>query len=156
LGGNPRFSGASIDMGAYEHQSSIAHTGGIVYVKEGGAGTQTGESWTNAFPNLADPLKYADLQRKSMFPVAPADTVRQIWVAAGTYYPRHRAAVTDGNNDPTTDRDKAFVLVEGVKVYGGFPAGANDGTHTARQTFMLTVIRCTSLLPSAVKRVYIM
>ncbi|MDR3219800.1 MAG: right-handed parallel beta-helix repeat-containing protein [Dysgonamonadaceae bacterium] len=128
LDGNPRLSGASIDMGAYEYQIPIPDAAGILYVKDGGAGTKTGDSWANAYPNLAGPLQYADMQRKAG--VASADAISRIWVAAGTYKPQYKAAAVDNNNDPTTDRDKAFVLVEGLKIYGGFPADANDAEHT--------------------------
>jgi len=83
------------------------------YVREGGTGT--GLSWDDASADLQQMIDAS----------APGD---QIWVAAGTYYPLHKAAEfgSDNNNTiPTTDRDNAFVLKEGVKIYGGFP---DDGT----------------------------
>ncbi|MDR3251793.1 MAG: InlB B-repeat-containing protein, partial [Tannerella sp.] len=52
---------------------------------------------------------------------ATTDTIQQIWVAAGTYYPLYAA---DGAS--TDPRDKAFVLVQGVKIYGGFAGTETD------------------------------
>jgi hypothetical protein len=94
-------------------------TGGIVYVKQNGTGT--GSSWANAYPGLADVLLAAKTNTD----------IKEIWVAAGTYKPLHAA------NDDTPSanlRDKAFVLVEGVKIYGGFPANASDVAHTSIST----------------------
>jgi parallel beta-helix repeat protein len=119
LAGNPRLFGTAIDMGAYEYQNPIVPDGGIVYVKAGGAGALDGSSWANAYPNLADPLLAAETN----------PDIEQIWVAAGTYRPLYKAADVDDQGAPTTARDKAFVLVEGVKIYGGFPANANDTDH---------------------------
>ncbi len=73
------------------------------------SGANNGTSWTNAYVNLQDALN-------------AATTGDQIWVAKGTYYPTAKL-------DPAgTDRDKTFILKEGVKVYGGF-TGA--GTETS-------------------------
>ncbi|MDR0815459.1 MAG: hypothetical protein LBN37_06890, partial [Bacteroidales bacterium] len=77
---------------------------GIVYVKKGGVGNGSGSSWGNACAELAPALKAAETNA----------TIKQIWIAAGTYYPQDMA----GNG--TTNRDKAFVLVKDVKIYGGF------------------------------------
>ncbi|TWI85796.1 putative secreted protein (Por secretion system target) [Lacibacter cauensis] len=41
----------------------------------------------------------------------------QIWVKAGTYLPTHDAF---GSTTPANNRDKCFLLKEGVKLYGGF------------------------------------
>ncbi|MDR0872728.1 MAG: YDG domain-containing protein, partial [Prevotellaceae bacterium] len=91
---------------------SAAH---ILYVKTGGAGTGDGSSWANAYHNFADPLLAAKTN----------SDIHEIWVAAGTYYPMHAA---DGIS--TNDRDKAFVLVNNVKIYGGFPIDADDTNNT--------------------------
>jgi uncharacterized repeat protein (TIGR02543 family) len=73
-----------------------------VYIRKGSIGD--GSSWANAYPELAVALLEAQTN---------AD-IHEIRVAAGTYKPLFVAG------DGTTDRDKAFVLVEGVKIYGGF------------------------------------
>jgi hypothetical protein len=125
LAGNARLAGAKVDMGAYERQAVAADivpdAQGVVYVKQGGAGKKDGSSWTNAYPNLADPLWVADGQRsQTTLSLTAADTIRRIWVAEGTYCPMHIAG------SGTTDRDKAFVLVKGVQLYGGFADNLSD------------------------------
>jgi hypothetical protein len=65
----------------------------IIYVKQSSSGT-TGADWANAFPTL---------QQALAVPPNPGD---QIWVASGTYKPANSSS--------------SFVLVDAVKVYGGF------------------------------------
>jgi predicted outer membrane repeat protein len=89
---------------------AVLGVNGIVYVKETATGLGDGSSWTNAYGGLADPLIVAAQSN---------NCIREIWVAKGTYYPKYKAG---GGTD---DRDKAFVLVAGVKIYGGF-AGDED------------------------------
>jgi hypothetical protein len=124
IAGNPRLDGTVIDMGAYEKQVILPNSGanGIFYVDAEKTGN--GSSWADAYPNLSDPLIYAAKQRSGFITVAPADTIREIWVAKGTYKPLYNA---DNYNFATKtfpeingNRDNAFVLVEGVKIYGGF------------------------------------
>ncbi|GHV60841.1 hypothetical protein FACS1894195_0310 [Bacteroidia bacterium] len=47
--------------------------------------------------------------------------IKQIWVAAGTYTPQHAA---DGKS--TNQRDRSFLLVDSVKMYGGFAGTETD------------------------------
>jgi hypothetical protein len=123
LAGNPRLVGVSIDMGAYEFQPvTLEPANGVIYVdytKDG-----DGSSWAEAYPNLADPLILAAKQRSGAIPVAETDTIREIYVAEGTYSPMYDANGYHFNNKifPKTDgeRDNAFIVVEGVKIYGGF------------------------------------
>jgi hypothetical protein len=110
LSGNPRLLSAHIDMGAHETKVPIP-TANIVYVTTDGAGNKDGSSWSNAYPKLADPLKFAAMQNSKF---SAADSIKQIWVAQGTYYPMHREGST------TNDRDNTFALSEKVKIYGGF------------------------------------
>ncbi|MDL2223953.1 hypothetical protein LJB92_01410, partial [Bacteroidales bacterium OttesenSCG-928-M06] len=108
LAGNPRISDNTIDMGAYE--SFIDFTpdpNGRVYVDKTKNGT--GNSWGNAMPELADAL-----QKAANINAMEPGFVKEIWVAAGTYKPLY----TGG--DGTTERDRAFVLIKDVKIYGGF------------------------------------
>ena len=73
-------------------------TGGFKYVdytKAGGA--NNGTSWTDAYTELYSALDAA----------SEGD---QIWVAKGTYKPKHGSS----------SRDSSFVIPSGVKVYGGF------------------------------------
>ena len=83
-----------------------------------------GSSWENAYPNLADPLILSARQRSGAIPVATNDTIREIYVAEGSYLPMHNAdgyAFTS-SRFPTTGggRTNAFVLVPGMRIYGGF------------------------------------
>lgn len=111
LAGKPRVSdyndGATIDMGAYEYQTTISpNADGILFVKKGSNGK--GGSWTKAVGELADALK-----------VAKTNTaIKQIWVAAGTYNPLYSPADNNFGNDAGSTN--AFLLVKDVKVYGGF------------------------------------
>ncbi|WP_461789783.1 T9SS type A sorting domain-containing protein [Pedobacter sp.] len=84
----------------------------VRYVKPVTTGTGDGSSWANAT---------ADLQAM----INASSSGDQVWVAAGTYKPTEKLqAITyvasPGVGDPTTDRDKAFILKGGVKIYGGF------------------------------------
>ncbi|MDR3339576.1 MAG: right-handed parallel beta-helix repeat-containing protein, partial [Candidatus Symbiothrix sp.] len=104
---------AVTEANSVEYQpSSIAD--GVLYVKQ--TGTGNGSSWANAYSQLADALLAAQTNTN----------IKEIWVAAGTYKPLY---ATDGAS--TNPRDRAFVLVEGLKIYGGFPADANDTDHTS-------------------------
>ncbi|UPZ14814.1 T9SS type A sorting domain-containing protein [Flavobacterium humidisoli] len=76
---------------------------GILYVRKGAAGN--GSSWANAAGELADALQQA----------AGNDAIKQIWAAGGTYYPKYAADFAS-----TDSRDKSFVLVKDVQLYGGF------------------------------------
>jgi hypothetical protein len=68
----------------------------IIRVKKGAAGTGSGDSWTNAVPELRDALPLAN----------PGD---EIWVAQGTYKPTTQP-----------DSSRSFQLRSGVSVFGGF------------------------------------
>ncbi len=82
--------------------SASAGSATIIYVNDDVADGGDGSSWASAYNDLQDAL-------------AAAASGSQIWVAAGTYTP------TDG-----TDREAAFVLKEGVEIYGGFDGTADD------------------------------
>jgi parallel beta-helix repeat protein len=106
LDGKARFYNNKVDLGAYELQAvTVATPGaaGIVYVKAGANGT--GTSWS---------CPSGDLQAA----INAASSGNEIWVAKGTYIPNRRA---DGITTVTAgDRNNAFVLKNGVKIYGGF------------------------------------
>jgi parallel beta-helix repeat protein len=84
--------------------SSISAAGGIIYVKENGTGG--GTSWGDAYGDLQDALADANSVDKPV----------EIWVAEGTYYPTSDYGLEIG------DRGKHFRMINGVAIYGGFPA----------------------------------
>lgn len=86
------------------------------YVKESGAGNQSGTSWANASDDLQAMINKAQ----------PGDAV---FVAAGDYYPDKPSNHLHGSIDPY-NRNNAFSLKKDVKVYGSFPADANDTEHS--------------------------
>ena len=119
---------------------------GIFHVMQDGTGD--GSSWTNAYWNVADPMLLAARQYSGAIPVGVNDTIREIWVAQGTYYPMHSAAGynmathTFPENTPG-NRNNAFVLVRNVQLYGGFPEDANDDDNAPHGTFTPADARAT-------------
>jgi hypothetical protein len=117
LDGKPRVHGCAVDMGAYEssHRNSLGSANGVVYVSVGGKGRKDGSSWDNAYPDLAYPLHFAQLQQGC------GSSVKEIWVSEGRYTPKYTLASS------TNSHDAAFTMKAGVKLYGGFPANLSDG-----------------------------
>ncbi|MDJ1499580.1 MBG domain-containing protein [Xanthocytophaga agilis] len=101
---------------------------GILYVKKGSSGT--GDSWGNAMGELGNAIQVATLLN-----TGTSETVKQIWVSGGTYYPMY---TVDGSGD---NRAKTFKLPTDVKIYGGF-AGTEmsvsnrDLTNIANSTIL--------------------
>ena len=80
-----------------------------------GSDTNNGSSWSNAFATLQmaiDETKAGD----------------EIWVAAGIYQPTKKSQETDSEGNPTSQRLQTFLIPNGVKLYGGFPAQADNNT----------------------------
>ncbi|MEO5888661.1 MAG: LamG-like jellyroll fold domain-containing protein [Ferruginibacter sp.] len=95
-------------------------TTGNLYVKANATGTNTGESWDNAFTSLQTALDAAEgLSNCGIF---------NIWVAGGTYLP---ARDIFGQSNPADPRDKTFFLNSSTSVYGGF---AGNETSLAQRT----------------------
>jgi hypothetical protein len=76
-------------------------TNNIIYVNGKAKGLNNGTSRKNAYTKLQDAL-------------AASVSGNQIWVAAGTYYP------DQGRTAVSNDRFSAFLLKNGVALYGGF------------------------------------
>lgn len=108
ISGNPRIIGNNIDLGAYENQVSSAQKS-YKYVKAGALGD--GSSWANASGDLQDIINKSGCNDN-------------IFVAKGTYYPIRKA--NNLNLMTTLDRDNAFVLKNGVNLYGGFEGFETD------------------------------
>lgn len=87
------------------------------------AGANDGTSWTNAYTELADALKWSRERRDAGMATWDAGNPLNIWVASGTYQPLYDAA--EGEYTSDGGRDNAFVMVEFVNIYGGF-AGDED------------------------------
>ncbi|WP_343534997.1 T9SS type A sorting domain-containing protein [Pedobacter sp.] len=82
------------------------------YVVEGGSNTKSGTSWANASDDI-----------QAMINASSAGD--QIFVAIGTYKPNRRADAV--NTITVGDRANAFVVKNGVRLYGGFdPANGID------------------------------
>jgi len=82
----------------------------IIYVDADAVGANNGTSWANAFNKLQDALTY----------MRTTTTQREIWVAAGTYYPDEGAPPTFSLTG-TGNRNQYFQLNRtGLKLYGGF------------------------------------
>ncbi|MEL6863483.1 MAG: T9SS type A sorting domain-containing protein [Bacteroidota bacterium] len=84
----------------------------VIYVDVDATGSNTGNSWTDAFPSLQAAINNAI-------------TGDEIWVAEGLYVPD-----TDetGASNPTDVRTKTFYFTVDIAIYGGF-----DGTETQRE-----------------------
>ncbi len=126
LKGGARLSDCTIDIGANEYQgTSIGECikpkdngqHQILYVTEKGNGIQDGSSWENAVNGLAYALKWAN-ENKALFTEAKP---LHIYIAKGIYKPMY--SPEDGYNFtiiPEDLRNKAFLMVENVELYGGF------------------------------------
>ncbi|HWB26289.1 MAG TPA: choice-of-anchor Q domain-containing protein, partial [Chitinophagaceae bacterium] len=107
LDGTARLIGTGIDMGAYEALSNI-------YINDAaGNDANNGSTWSTAFKTLAYALGVANNNT----------SVKNIYIAAGTYYPAGTSVATAANPD------SAFAITRnGLRLYGGYNAvtGARD------------------------------
>ncbi|GHV67297.1 hypothetical protein FACS1894199_12500 [Bacteroidia bacterium] len=85
-------------------------SGSVKFVKASPVGDSSGYSWGKAC-SLSAALDSARANKK----------IKQIWVAAGTYTPEY---APDGSTADSCDR--AFLLVDSVKMYGGFVGTETD------------------------------
>ncbi|MCL1942780.1 MAG: T9SS type A sorting domain-containing protein, partial [Candidatus Azobacteroides sp.] len=119
----PRFVGAGIDIGACEYYvvpppPSCDGPGVIRYVTQTGNGTKDGSSWNNASDDIQAMINISD-------------RCDEVWAAEGIYTPTHNAEgwtenIPTGINSNSNDRNNAFVMKAGVRVYGGFTGNETD------------------------------
>ncbi len=110
----PRLSGPSVDMGAYEYQEAGVEypvPSYVLAVRQDAPAGGDGTSWDTAFNSLQDALAAADAG------------ISDIWVAAGTYYPDRGKLVTAG------DRTATFQLRANLNILGGFMGTESDVTE---------------------------
>ncbi len=109
IAGSARIGNITVDLGAYEVQSSFDPIGTAVYVDgANGSDAHSGTSWQKAFKTLS----YALEATQNILCYAGVDS---ILVAEGTYYP------TGGQSGD--DRDRTLLVKRGLKILGGYPAG---------------------------------
>ena len=109
LDGISRTDGDAIDVGAYEFHHVKADR--ILRVAEGGDDSNDGSSWDKAYRNV----------QTAIDKLASDGRGGEVWVKAGTYQP------TVYMSGSSSDRSAAFVMKDGVSVYGGF-----GGTESAK------------------------
>ncbi len=109
-----RFSG-TVDIGAYEFQPTPA--GRILRVAPDGSDANDGSSWDNAFRSVQ-----AAIDR-----LASGNGRGEVWVKAGTYSPTSLLA----SGDQLT---AAFIMRDGVSVYGGFAGTENSRAERKLKT----------------------
>ncbi len=106
------------------NRPEIVPTNNIVYVDQSVTTSGDGSSWGSAVKELADALKWAH-QNKAKGLWSQTNPLK-IYVAKGTYKPLYTPE--DGKNfsaDAQYARDRTFLMVEYVELYGGF-----DGVET--------------------------
>ncbi|WP_018628124.1 choice-of-anchor Q domain-containing protein [Niabella aurantiaca] len=97
----------------------------ILYVNKAvSGGNGNGSSWANAIPELADALKWTRAQYDANNNWLAGDSLR-IYIAEGTYKPLYDA--DNGRYQNDGGRDNAFVIMNRVHLYGGFPSTGNPG-----------------------------
>ena len=112
LGGSARKVGDATDIGAYEFQAVPADR--ILRVKPDGNDANNGSDWGNALRSVQEAINR----------LAERGQGGEVWVKAGTYQP---SVYMSG---ASTDRSAAFVMKDGVSVYGG--CEGNEETRAER------------------------
>lgn len=112
LGGSARKVGDATDIGAYEFQAVSADR--ILRVKPDGNDANNSSDWGNALRSVQEAINR----------LAERGQGGEVWVKAGTYQP---SVYMSGES---TDRSAAFVMKDGVSVYGGFEG--NEETRAER------------------------
>jgi hypothetical protein len=111
---NPRITGASIDMGAYEFGSTCATLHKVWHVDASVGNSGDGTSWAQAFKTLGEALHKSSI----------CGNPDSILVAEGTYFP-DRPANNQIKTEPN-NRANSFSMLPKVKLLGGYPKGGGN------------------------------
>jgi hypothetical protein len=103
----------------------------VRYVTQYGAGSKDGMSWANASDDIQKMM-----DELAAIPSSDYAGPRIVKAAAGTYTPLYEPMVPASlagpyvyNAAPGDNRDKAFILRQGVQVWGGYPASGGDDAN---------------------------
>jgi hypothetical protein len=99
----------------------------IRYVREGGTGLQTGDSWANASGDL-----------QLMINQSSSLALDTIYVAEGTYIPIRPA--DNLNTIDAANRNNAFTFTSNIQVFGGFPASGNPALSERNPVTYITTL----------------
>lgn len=114
------------DVGAVEN-TNLPANGTVYYVrKSDGNDSDTGLSWANAFATVSKALEMAE---------ASNGLCKQIWVAAGEYEPTSKKTVNG--------QKSAYVMLEGVDVFGGFPQTGCPGMEERNPKQYISYLQVT-------------
>ncbi|MCF0201824.1 MAG: Ig-like domain-containing protein, partial [Bacteroidaceae bacterium] len=119
----PRSYGGAPDIGPIE-DTHLPEMGTILYVQPSGSDSSNGLSWGNSFATVSKALTTAS---------SSGGTVKEIWVAEGTYI-----------SNPTGDvhsQKYAYQMIQGVNVYGGFPATGTPGMNERNPKTHETILK---------------
>ena len=131
IAGNARNLGGLPDKGAYE--AILPESGKVYYVRTDGNDLNDGLSWDRAFATVTVALNKAEqITDKTKRP--------QIWIAEGTY--------TNKSTDKVHEQYYGYQMVEGVNVYGGFPATGNPGEDDRNPKLYETILQPGETDPS--------
>lgn len=127
IAGQSRDLGGTPDLGAYE--AILPEAGRVIYVRtDGDDDNHNGLSWDLALRTLD-----AALEKAAGYPTASSRP--QIWVAEGTY--THQSQY----NETEHSQRYAYCMVEGVNVYGGFPATGTPGEDDRNPKQYVTILQ---------------
>ncbi len=105
---------------SYAYGQIKPDTNNILYINTNvSGGNGSGDSWTNAIKELADALKWAGQNRNNN--LWSSTNPLQLWIADGIYKPKYSPIDGDDFKDnPSDPRVKSFLVVNNIKLYGGF------------------------------------
>ena len=93
----------------------------VLYVNHAATGDNNGSSWENAYTDLQAALTRASSDNANTY-----GSIRQIWVAKGTYLPSVVPSDFSSGNGTPNPKNFTFKLLNDVDMYGGF-----DGSETS-------------------------